>query len=226
MNRIFDLILVLIVVVNIRRGWRTGFLFSLILLIGWGVAAFFIAEFSFEWANDVYFTYIEPAVVDAVDKSIPADAVAAMNSAAATVESVQALLDRLGGMLGGQIAEIGDMSQIEALLSRDGTSLAQAVTQTILQPILLSALRSAISVLILIVTVNLFRIPARLTARRRRGVLGKANHILGAALGAAEGALSGYLYALVLSLLAELLTVSWLTPEILRNTVLVSKLIY
>ncbi|MCD7768846.1 MAG: hypothetical protein LUH36_01815, partial [Oscillospiraceae bacterium] len=156
--------------------------------------------------------------------AIPAAAITAMNSGAEALDDVQQVLDNLGGLLGGQIVSDSDLAAITSLLRTDGTTLAQAITQTILEPVLVGAIRIILSILILIVSLLLFGMLARLAVSRRRGgsILNRTNRILGGALGALEALITGYMYVYVLSLLASFITASWLSTEILNSTIFVS----
>ena len=227
MTWIYDLILVLIFVFLILRGWRQGVMATLLRLLGWVAAAFIIIGWAGEWSGDVYESVVEKPVTAAVSAAIPADAVNAMNDTADAVESLQGVLDELSGILGGREIDASSADAIVTLLRQDGTSLAEAITETVLEPVLLGVLQAVISLGILIVCLFVFRALSRLSAHgsRGRGVLGKVNKLLGGALGAVEGLAVGYVYAFLLSALASALTVDWLTPAIVRGTSLVSMLL-
>lgn len=227
MTWIYDLILVLIFVFLIHRGWRHGVMATLLRLLGWVAAAFVIIGWAGEWAGNVYASVVEKPVTAAVAAAIPADAVNAMNSTADAVESLQRVLDELSGILGGREIDASSAEAIVSMLRQDGASLADAITQTVLEPVLLGILQAVISLGILIVCLFVFRSLSRLSAHGSRGrtVLGKVNKLLGGALGAAEGLAVAYVYAFVLSALAGALAVDWLTPAIVNGTALVSLLL-
>ena len=227
MSWIYDLIFVLIFVILIRRGWRQGVMATLLRLLGWVVAAFVIVGWAEPWAGTVYDTVLEAPVTAAVSAAIPADAVNAMNSTADAVESLQQVLDNLSGILGGRVIDDSAAVAIVDMLRQDGASLAQAITETVLEPVLLGLLQVGISLAILAVCLMVFRFLARLSGRgaRGRGILGKVNKLLGAALGAVESLAVAYVYAFLLSGLANVLTVDWLTSAIVANTKLVSLLL-
>lgn len=225
MSTVYDIILVIIFIAGIRRGWKRGLMSTLLYLLGWGVAALIIAGWAPGWAESLYGRFLEPWAIQKVEQAIPAGTVAAMNSGADALGSVQDVLDQLGGLLGGKTISAGDLSALQSLLHQNGSDLAQAIVQTIFRPALVAILKAVISVIILFVTMFVFRWLSRLAARRHRGLFGKADQILGAVLGAAEGWATGYIYAFALSILADLLTVSWLTPQILESTFLVRLLL-
>ncbi len=227
MTWIYDLILVLIFVFLILRGWRQGVMATLLRLLGWVVAAFVIIGWAGEWSGSVYESVVEKPVTAAVSAAIPADAVNAMNSTADAVESLQGVLDELSGILGGREIDASSADAIVAMLRQDGASLAEAITQTVLEPVLLGVLQAVISLGILVVCLFVFRFLSRLSAHgsRGRGILGKVNKILGGVLGAVESVAVAYVYAFLLSALASALTVDWLTPSIVNSTALVSLLL-
>ena len=227
MTWIYDLILVLIFVFLILRGWRQGVMATLLRLLGWVVAAFVIIGWAGEWSGRVYESVVEKPVTAAVSAAIPADAVNAMNSTADAVESLQGVLDELSGILGGREIDASSADAIVAMLRQNGASLAEAITQTVLEPVLLGVLQAVISLGILVVCLFVFRFLSRLSAHgsRGRGILGKVNKILGGVLGAVESVAVAYVYAFLLSALASALTVDWLTPSIVNSTALVSLLL-
>lgn len=227
MTWIYDLILVLIFVFLILRGWRQGVMATLLRLLGWVVAVFVIIGWAEPWAESVYDSVLEKPVMAAVSAAIPADAVSAMNNTADAVESLQGVLDELSGILGGREIDASSADAIVVMLRQDGASLAEALTRTVLEPVLLGVLQAVISLVILIVCLFVFRILSRLSAHgsRGRGILGKVNKILGGVLGAVESLAVSYVYAFLLSALASALTVDWLTAAILEGTALVSLLL-
>ena len=228
MSLAYDLILAVIVLLAIRRGWRVGILAGLITLLGWAVAAVIIAGWGRGWAECLYFRFLEPVVVRTVEKAIPAEVVTAMNSGADAVRSLSSLqdvLDQLGGVLGARSLQLGDVTAMEAMLRQDGVSLAQAMTKTVMQPMLIAMTECVVALAVLLVVMALFRRLARRSSRRHRGILGKTNQLLGAALGTAEGAALGAVYAIALTLAAELVHTDWLSPAVLADTTLVSGLL-
>ena len=226
MSLVYDLIFVFIIVLMIRRGWRHGVLATLLRLLGWVAAAFVIMNWAGPWAERLYQTTVKPIVLNAVASAIPADALTAMNSTADAVESLQAVLGSLAGILGGWEIDASAATTIIAMLRTDGASLAEAITETVLKPVLLGIIQAALSLVILIVCLAVFRILARISGGGRRGgrgVLGKVNRFLGAVLGAAEGLAVAYVYAFLLAALAGVVNTNWLTPALVNSTSIVSK---
>ncbi|MCD7845473.1 MAG: hypothetical protein LUG57_06420 [Oscillospiraceae bacterium] len=224
MSWVYDFILVAMFLSMIFKGWRQGMVSALLRMLGWAVALVLITTWSASWSQTVYDNYVEAPVVSAVESAIPADAITAMNSGADALDDVQEVLDNLGGLLGGQVVSDSDLNTIISLLRTDGTTLAQAIVQAILEPVLLVVIQILLSILILIVSLLLFGLLARLAVSRRRGgsILNRTNRILGGVMGALEALITGYIYAYVLSQLAAFITASWISSEILSNTIFVS----
>lgn len=223
MSILFDVILIAIVLLPAVRGWRRGILSTILSILGWAAAAIVIAGFSESWSQNLYTNTVEPRAIGAVERAIPAETVTAMQAGADAAQSVQSVLDDLGGLLGGQTVDASAARAIESALRQDAGSLARTITQEVLRPMLLAISRAIISALILVVCLALFGLLARLARRRRRrgGILSRTNQLLGGVLGAAEGVAVGYLYALLLSLLATWPRVTWVTDAALRSTYLV-----
>ncbi len=223
MNYVYDIILLLLFVSIVYSGWRQGVLSVVMRLLGWIVAVTLIVSFSADWAASVYHSVVEARVEQAVSAAIPADAIAAMNDGAEAMQSLQAALDSLGGIMGGQNVSAAQADSIISLFQQDAGSLAQLVTQTILEPVLINAVRIVLSVAIVLACLIAFRLLARMVrARRGRGgVLNRTNHFLGGVLGVGEGLLSAYIYVMVLAILAEAVNGPRLSPGVLSDTVFV-----
>lgn len=222
MSVLYDVIFAAGFVFIVVRGWRRGILATLLGLLGWAAAAVVIATFSEGWSQSIYHRLVEPWAVRSVEAAIPADAVAAMNSTAEAVRSVQATLDQLTGLLGGQVVNTASVQAIESLLSQNGGSLARTITQVVLQPMLLNMIHGVLSLVILMVCLFIFRLLSRWSRRGRGGgILGRMNRLLGGALGIAEGIAVGYLYSQALWTLANAVTADWLTADMLKGTLLV-----
>lgn len=225
MSIVYDIILVIIFLALIGRGWRQGVMATLLRLLGWAVAAVIIVTFTEGWAQSIYHTAVEPRAIRAVASAIPEETTAAMNSGADAVQSIQQVLDSLSGVLGGQVVDSGSAAAIESALRQNSGDLAKSITQSVLQPVLLSVIRGILALITLWACLFVFRFFARVSAHRRRGrgILGKTNQLLGGALGIIESFAVGYIYALALQLLSTALTVSWLSPQIVSGTALVSR---
>lgn len=225
---VYDLIFILLIVLMVRRGWRTGFLASLLRLAGWVVAVLLIVSCSEKMATWVFENLLHDKIVDLVTAAIPPDVLAAANEGAATLSSIQSILDGLGGILGNVSINTEAMQTIVDIMRTDGKTLAQAITDNILRPVVIPAVQVAVSVLLFLVCVTVFKALARMTARhhRRRG-RGGLNGTLGAVVGFLEGFAAAYIYSFVLSLLADFggEHLNFINPAIFNSTILVHLLV-
>lgn len=232
MNIIYDLIFVAILLISVRRGSRNGFLSTVFGLVGWLVALFCCMMWSETAARWLYDSFVHEKLLSTVAANLPADLIAAVNSGAASsqeaLQSLQQSLNSLGSILGPQFSGI-DTSAAGAVLStfqQDGGTLAQIITDQILQPIAMKFLGVIASIGIFVIVLVVFSLLRRLTRARRHpaGFLGKSNRFLGGVLGFGEGIVSCYFYTLVLSLLVSLTggSLNWLNAAVLQKTWLVS----
>ncbi len=229
----YDLILIAIFAVTIRRGWKTGFLSSLLRLSGWLVALFLIVSFSKPIAEWVYENLLYDKIVATVNAALPQDVLAAVNSGAATtqetLDALQTMLDSLGGILGSASINTDSLRQVLDLMRTDGETLAQAITDSILKPLVLTAVQVAADVVIFLVCLWLFKLLSKLSAHfhSSRGAVGGLGSALGAVLGFGEGLATNYVYAFLLSSLATLAgdKLSFISPTIYNNTLLLHLLV-
>jgi len=232
LSLVYDLILVLIVVMMVRKGYRSGLLSSLLGLIGWAAALICCVLWSTAVAQWLYHTFVEAKLVSTVASYIPTDLISAVNSGAAAtqdaVSSLQSVLTTLSGVLGPLFSGI-DTSSASTVLNacaQDGGTLAQVVTERVLEPVMVKLLTAAASIGIFLVVLLLFGILRRLTRPRRRSVtfLGNVNRFFGGVLGLGESLIVCYFYAIVLSALSTLVgdRLTWLSPAVLEKAVLVN----
>ncbi len=230
---LYDLVLVLIFVFTIRRGWRSGFLSSLLRLSGWLVAVGLIVAFAESVSVWVFENLLFDKVVATVNAALPQDILAAVNSGATatqeTLDALQTMLDSLGGILGNASISTESLRGVLDLMQTDGQTLAQAIVDNILRPIVISAIQIAVSIAIFLVCTWLFKALSRLTASRHnsRSMVGGLGSALGAVLGFGEGLASGFIYAFILSALAELSAgkLSFISRSIYDSTILVHLLV-
>jgi len=229
---LYDLIFILILLLMIRRGWRTGIFASVLRLAGWVVALLLIVAFSEQMATWIFENLLRDRVVAAVSAAIPRDVLNSIGAGAAatqdTLTAVQGILDQLGGLIGDTSINTQSLQGVLDLMQIDGETLAEAITDNILRPAVISGVQIIVAVLIFLVSVTVFKLLSRMTARRhrRRGRRG-LNSLLGAVLGALEGFAAVFIYSFVLGLLAELGAdkLRFISPTILNDTILVRLLV-
>lgn len=230
---IYDIVFVLIFALLMLRGWRTGFLSSLLRLIGWVLALFLILRYSLPLATWSFDNILQERIILTVAAAIPQELIDAMHSGAMATQdaliALQQVLNTLSGFLGHQTVSTGNIQTILDFMQNDGMTLAQSITETILQPVIVPLLQALFSLILFILCVSLFKALARWSARHHTGysLFGKANSALGCAVGFLEAAAVAYVYAFILSSAAHGLggRLEFLNPEVYDKTILVSLLL-
>ncbi len=220
----YDLIIVAVILLVVWRRSRQGVVSALIRLLGWAAAVTLILGFAQEWAEKLYFLFLETRAVGAVTKVIPPELITSLQSGADALQQLQAALNSLSGFFGGHTVTFDQFNAIMAYVPQDVNTLAWAITRTVLQPALVGAVKTVISLLILAFCLTVFRGLADLLRadRKKRGALNKTNRVLGGVLGFAEGLAVVYVLVMVLSAAATSFHISWLTPDLLQNTAILS----
>ena len=219
---VYDVIVAMVILLTLFRGLRQGVVSEIVRLLGWVAAAVLIGVYVSGWAEQIYASVVEPRALSAVTQAIPPDMVNAMNSGADAVQSLQQVLNNLTGFFGGQVVDQSAADQIVAMLRQNTGSLAQAMTQTILQPVLLTLIKAVLSILLLAACTTVSRLLAKLlSARKGDGVASMTNRLLGGALGFGEGVVTAYVFVFVLSLLAVFFSNKFISQAVLQDTLLV-----
>ena len=223
-NMVYDIVLMVLFVYIVWRGWHQGMLSEVLRLGGWVAAAVLIGLYASPWAEKIYHVVMEPRAVSAVTSAIPPDVTAALENGAVAAQSLQEILNSLGGLLGGQILDGDTVNSILSMLRQDPGSLAQAITQTVLQPLLVTLAQVVLSLVMLSVCLFISRTLAKMASARRArrdNILSMTNRLLGLALGIGEGLVTVYVYVFCLSLLALFINTSWFSQDILHDTIFV-----
>ena len=220
---VYDLVLAAIILLIAFRGWRQGLLSEILRLAGWVAAAVLVTRYAGVWAEQIYHTVLEPRTVAKVAAAIPAGAGAAMGNVAAAMQTIQNVLNSMGGVLGGQIITPETAGAILNMAGQDAAGLARAICATVLQPVLVSLVQMVLGALILIGCLIVARFFARLFAsgKRRDSILSMTNRLLGLALGFGEGLVTGWAFVFLLDVVTLFVSTSWLNQQILHNTYLV-----
>lgn len=216
---VYDIILVVSMLFIVWRGWRQGLVSELVRIAGWLGAVLLIVRYVPNWAGQLYTRFIEPQAVNAVARAIPPDVLAAMESGAVAIESLQDILNSLSGFFGGQVVDQSTANQIIEMFRQDAGSLAQIITTTVLRPVLMTVVQVVLSLLILSACMAVSKFFAKLvSARRGDGIGSMTNRLLGAVLGFGEGLVTAYIFVFVLSLLAVFFSNQIISQQILQST--------
>lgn len=219
---VYDIVLAVVVLFIVWRGWHQGLLSELMRIAGWVAAAVLVSMYAAQWAQSIYTAVVAPRAVEAVEAAIPPDVLSAMESGAVAVESLQRVLDSLRGFFGGQTMDPATANRIIELLRQDAGSLAQLITENVLQPVLVTAVQAVLSLLVLCGCLAVSRLLARLVAARGGdGILSMTNRLLGLVLGFGEALITAYIFVSVLLLLAGFFSNEIISQEILQQTYIV-----
>lgn len=223
-SMVYDIVLVMIFLGILVRGWHQGMISELVRLAGWAAAIVLVCMYSGPWAEKLYHGFVEQIAVSAVAKAIPPDVISALESGALAVQSLQDILNSLHGFFGTQTVDAATVNNIIAMFQQDAGSLAQIVTRTVLQPVLITVSQVLLSILLLEGCLFISRALARLVAAHRRdtdSLVSMTNRLLGLALGFGEGLVTVYVYVFLLSLVMTFFTTDWLNQQVLQNTIFV-----
>ena len=222
---VFDLILVILIVLMIRRGWKRGMLAVLIMLLGWCVALFILPDYTGAWADKLYDSVVEPWAVKKVAQAIPEEYRDTFRMAPDTTAYLAPMLEELDGPVASLVSSAGiTPDALKSAPSSGGETLEESLV-VLLRPILLPLTRALVTLAAVAVVTALFGMMAKKSSRRfGDSALRAGSRLFGAVLGAAEGVALGSVYALVLTILAQTFPIPWLTPELLGKTLLVSRL--
>ncbi len=238
----YDIAAVAVILWFVARGRRSGFLATVVRLLG-KLAAFLGALFlSRPAARIAYSFFVKDKLVAYVDKVIldnPAAAemldglegvVAFFADKAASFGAIVRAFDRLPGSLGGA-QEVASQSGAESRLvelMNGGATLSEAIAEAALSPTILMILQAvAFLVLFLVFSLLVSWLVGLLGVVNHIPVIGSFNGLLGAALGAGEALLALYILGVVLSLIiAATGGYEFLSVEILESTYLLRRIIY
>ncbi len=201
---ILDLILILIVAISVLVNYRRGFLSALVCAVTVVVSLLLALYVSGRLAEPVYERYVRARLIETVDEQLA-------QGESETLSGLRDVIDLLtdGAQPGGQ------------------PGAAEQLVDGFLAPSALSAIRTALLILVYILCSLILRIIARaLRGVNKVPLLGTLNRVCGGALGLGLGAVYALLYVSVLALIIHLSlnTLDWLNAGIIEQTRLVSRL--
>lgn len=245
---VVDIILLAILIWVVARGWRNGLVSSVIRLVG-AVASYAGAWIVSELISQaLYKSFLQAKLVDYAETLVPPELQTISDSFAklggntdlleklgidlprAIAEQLEAVMEQLGlsglperlvdtGKLGGEITE--------SVLD-NGSTIAEALAQSLFQPLATTALRvvafAIIFALLSIVVSLLYRIGFGFN---HIPLIGGVNHLLGAGVGLLEGVIIVYILCMVLAIASAVLggKVELLNWQQLQNTAIFSKIV-
>lgn len=216
MAYLLDILLVALFVLCVWIGWRRGFIKTVSGLIALVVALVVASILSGPIANAVYGTAVEPVVMTTLEEQFATEALP-------TAAQMDAALEKLPAFVIG-LLKAGEMDSGAAILEKvnavaAGETVAQAITDRVITPIVLPLMQMLCSVILFIVAYLLTAIVLRLLdVVAKLPLLKQLNNLLGVVAGAVTGAVWVVFVARILFTLAWLGWLAWLTPAVLEQT--------
>lgn len=236
MNLIYDLVLGLILLSILCNSWRQGFVASFVQLVG-TAAGFLAASFlSRPLAEKLYDGFLSSRVEQYVAENL----LAPESPLAAALSGLDQAGSAALGLLSDFLAQrgldfydagsdAGKMGQeILSGILEGGREPAAVIAQVAVRPMVLTALQTVIFLVILVLAGVLVRFVARIgLGVNHIPLVGGVNRLAGLACGTVYALLLGYVIASALLLLASLAgnRWEWLNSGILRDTLLISRLL-
>jgi len=230
---VLDLALVLIMGILVYDCYRKGLVSALIKLIG-TVAGFLLAALlSRPVSQWVYDTFLEERMEEMVAQQLPQGLEGFTGGAAADIAQLQGTVEQTLEHLGEKLdlsfftgVDLDGIAQGALELLHGGAGLVQAITQTALEPAVVTILSMGLFFLVYIAVMFI----ARVAVIAGLGVnhiplVGGINHLGGAALGVVYAAALGYVLSLALGLIAGVSggSIPILTTAVLEDTWLISR---
>ena len=216
MAYLLDILLVALFALCVWLGWRRGFIKTVSGLIALVVAVLVASVLSGPIANAVYSTAVEPVVLTTLEEQFTTEALPAATEIDTALEKLPAFVT---GLL-----KAGEMDSGAAILEKvnavaAGETVARAITDRVITPIVLPLLQMLCSVILFIVAYLLAAIVLRLLdVVAKLPLLKQLNNLLGVVAGALTGAVWVVFVSRILFTLAWLGWLAWLTPTVLEQT--------
>ncbi|MCR4924895.1 MAG: CvpA family protein [Clostridiales bacterium] len=202
MNFIIDILLIALFVFFVVRGAKKGFALSLLefaATILAGVVAYYLSGII---APIMYATTFEKTVVNSISAQIGAGGASVAQEAAAVIDTLPGFLIKGSSAIGIDVNHI--MSSINTM-NLSGASVAQALSDNIVEPIVTAFLRSILFIVLLVISIVVLKFVVRIVNKIfKLPILNSANKILGAVMGALKGVVAVLLVSLSLSMFVSL----------------------
>ena len=212
MSILLDVFIVLFILFVAWRGYRRGFVRTVVELAGYILAAVIAFTVSGMLAHSVYNAAVAPAVNSTVQNAVKGIAVSPVDPNAAT-KIYNQLPDFVKNVL--SVKDKDSMIRnINAIIENNGSevgssagSVARTATDQYAAPFFVTAVRYILCLLLFIILLFIVRIVARMVNRLFSvPVLGRINRFLGGILGIVKGILYAVILATGFTLLLHLFT--------------------
>ncbi|MEG2087243.1 MAG: hypothetical protein RR022_03510 [Angelakisella sp.] len=241
LSYLVDLILVVVAAGVMFHCWRLGMVASLIRLVGTLVAGLGAWVCSKPVAAALYQAVVHSRLVKYVAGQLPSDIEASAAELRKLGENVSAMTEQFGAAMSEQISLLLEKfgfspsgplniinpnkagSAMTQKILQDGGSVADALVDTLMKPIVLSLMNIIVFLVLFAVLSAVVAILFRLgLGVNKLPLIGGLNHLLGLAFGAVEAVLVVFLLCMILSAASMLLggKVEFLSWRNLENTLL------
>lgn len=222
MTYVLDALLIGLFALCIVIGWRRGFVEAISGVIALAAAVAVSVLLSSPMAELTYTKTVEPAVISALEEQIQDDTLPVAQQVDNALEQMPAFITALLAARGVDSGE----AVLEGLhVEEMGISLAEGVTQQVIAPLILPLLEGLCSILLFVIVYLLALLLLRvLNVVARVPVLKQLNRALGVVAGACNGVLWVIFAVGVVTTLTYLCWIPVLTPEVLEQTWLLSRL--
>ena len=199
---LLDLIVLIVFIWEIRRGYRIGFMRVLIECISWIAVLVLASMLSYFVAGPVYDTFFSGGITDAI-----ASALTQNTTPEALAASLEETLASLPSAAASAVQFLLDQMQVDlsAVTGAEAVELAGSVAELVVRPILVSAIQFCAFLLFFVLGMVVFHIIAvGFGMFNSIPLVGGVNRLLGGFLGLVKG---GVIVCLLLAALQLYLTV-------------------
>jgi len=218
---VLDFIAVAVFTALVVKGYKKGFLKTIVLAAG-TLASLLVAFWLSRWLADLIFAnMIRGSVLQNISDTL--SGLSNSTSAAGAVPAVIAALPAF--ILNPMLVQYGSKATMIAEIQKNVgdtlSGLGETITDTVVSPVVTMLLQMVLCLLIFIICVIIIKIIAKaLGAVRRIPLVGTLNAVLGAVVGAVQGLIVLFLLGLVGNVLISLSgnALSWFNTEIIEKS--------
>ncbi len=218
---VLDFIAVAVFTALVVKGYKKGFLKTIVLATG-TLASLLVAFWLSRWLADLIFAnMIRGSVLQNISDTL--SGLSNSTSAAGAVPAVIAALPAF--ILNPMLVQYGSketmIAEIQKNVGDTLSGLGETITDTVVSPVVTMLLQMVLCLLIFIICVIIIKIIAKaLGAVRRIPLVGTLNAVLGAVVGAVQGLIVLFLLGLVGNVLISLSgnALGWFNTEIIGKS--------
>ncbi len=206
MAYVLDLAVILIFVLTVIRGYKIGFVDSVISFVGMVAAVILAFSLSGPIANGIYSAFVQKPTETAIETSI--NEVAGDMGANSLTENLQTAQDALPGFVktlmeknGVSLTTLAD--NVEGGIENSAQAIAATVTEQVVKPVITLLIRCIIGIILLVVLMIVAGLLVKVVSKVIRITpLKTVDGVLGAVLGALKGLLWVLLVVTIMQMIA------------------------